>query len=93
MLFNTKFFNVEAKFSLFELGRIQCSWEHLDTYVKRFHDKALACDLIEKEVLVIICLHDILEEYCIFLENMYYFSFSVGSCSSQQHVLGVCVIS
>lgn len=53
-MFNTKFFYVEANFSLAELGRIhQSPGEDLDTCMKRFHDKTLDCrDLVEEEVLV-----------------------------------------
>lgn len=41
-LFNSKFFYVEAKFSLAELGLIyQHQGEELGAYVKRFNNKAL----------------------------------------------------
>lgn len=42
--FNTKFFFVEAKYTLTKLGRTrQYSGDDLDLYVKRFHDKVLNC--------------------------------------------------
>lgn len=41
----------------------------LDIYVKRFHKRALDCyDLVDEEVLVNVCLHDMRKEYRIFLE-------------------------
>lgn len=41
-LFNTKFFHVDAKFTLVELGHTHHSVEEdFDNYVKRFHEKAL----------------------------------------------------
>lgn len=63
-IFKAKLFYVEAKFSLAYLDRMH----QLDTYVKRFHDKALdCCDVVEERVLVDVCLPHKLEKYCIFL--------------------------
>lgn len=43
-LFNAKFFYAEVKFSLVELGRLrQYPNEDLETYMRRFHDRALDC--------------------------------------------------
>lgn len=45
--------------------------------MRRFHEKALdCCDLVDEQVLVKICLHDMAEEYIIFLENLSFPSFS-----------------
>lgn len=68
-LFNTKFFCVEAKFTLAELGRT-CPYqgEHLDAYVKRFHEKAMdCCDPVTEDALVDVCLHSVIEGYQIYL--------------------------
>lgn len=60
--FNTKFFFAEAKYTLTELGRTRhYAGEDLDLYVKRFHDKPL--DLVDEEVLVNVCLHEMNDEY------------------------------
>lgn len=71
-LFYTKFFHAEAQFSVSKLGLIwEASGKDLDTYVKRFHDKAVDyCNPLEEEVLVNVCLHRMQKEYCIFLENL-----------------------
>lgn len=68
----------QAKFSLVELRRVrQRSWEDLDTYMKRFYNKALDyCDLVEERILVDVCLHYMLEECRIFFENLFFSSFS-----------------
>lgn len=65
-------------FSLAELDRIcRCLVEDLDVSVKRFRDQALGCyDLVEERMRVNICLHSMLEEYRIFLENLFVSSFS-----------------
>lgn len=40
-------------------------------YLRRFHEKALdCCDPVDKVVLVNFCLHNMMEEYRIFLENL-----------------------
>lgn len=76
--FNTKFFFAEAKYTLAELGRTtQYASEDLDLNVKRFHDKALDyVDPVEEEILVNVCLHDMNDEYQVFLENLTFSSFS-----------------
>lgn len=43
--------------------------------MRRFQDALDCYDLLEEEVLVNVCLHDMIEEYMILLENMS-FSFS-----------------
>lgn len=52
--FNTKFFYVNAKYNLAELGHgKQYPGEALDLLVKRFPEKALDCnDLTDDEVLI-----------------------------------------
>lgn len=76
-LFNTKFFCVEANFTLAELGRMyQYPREDLDAYVKKFYENALDfCDLVADDVLVDVCLHDMIEEYIVYLENLSFSSF------------------
>lgn len=71
-MFNTKFFFVEVKFILGVFGRTrQYLREDLYTYVRRFHKKALSCcDLVAEEVLVDLCLHRMMKEYRVFLENL-----------------------
>lgn len=79
-LFNTKFCYAEAKLSL-----AKHPGEDLDTYVRRFHERALVYyDLVTEEVVVDVHLHDMLEQYRDFLED---FVFSVffqvgGRCTS-----------
>lgn len=53
-LFKSKFFCANSKFSLAKLGHIcQRPREDLDTYMKRFHDRALDCyDPVEEKMLV-----------------------------------------
>lgn len=72
IVFNTKLFCAEVKFSLVELGPSrQFPNEVLDLHVKRFHEKALdSCDLIDKEVLVDILPASMVDEYRFFLENL-----------------------
>lgn len=74
--FNTKFC-AEAKYALAELGRTrQYPGKDLDLYVKRFHKISLDCyDPVNKEVLLNICLHDMNDEYRVFLENISFPSF------------------
>lgn len=52
VIFNTKFFCIEPKFTLTKLGIThQYLGEDLDAYVKRFHEKPLyCCDLVAEEV-------------------------------------------
>lgn len=71
-LFNVKFFCGEAKFTLAELGRTrQYTGEDLDVYVKRFCERALDCnDAVDKETLVDVCLHEMVSEYRVYLENL-----------------------
>lgn len=77
-LFSAKFFFVEAKFFLAELGRVRLRLrEDVDTCVKRFHDKALGCCApVEEEVFINVCLHVMLEEHQIFLKNLSFPTFS-----------------
>lgn len=65
-LFNTKFFQAEATFTFVKLDKThKYPMEDLDMYVKKFQEKALdCCDPLE-EVLINVCLHDIMEEYTI----------------------------
>lgn len=78
MLFNAKFFCAEARFTLAELGRTrQHLGEDLDVYVKRFRKRALDCsDAVDKETLVDVCLHGMVNEYRVYLENLTFPSFS-----------------
>lgn len=70
-LYSAKFFDVEAKFTLVKLGRTrQSSGKDLDFYMRRFYEKALDCSPMEEKVLVNFCLHGMLEEYTILLENL-----------------------
>lgn len=71
-LLNAKFLCGEAKFTLAELGRTrQYSGEDLDTYVRRFPERALDCsDAVDEETLVYVCLHDMANEYRVYLENL-----------------------
>lgn len=74
--FNTNPFCEEAIFSLAELGGTR-SGEDLDLYVRRFHEKALdSCEPVDEEVLLIFCLHDMVDEYCVLLENLSFPCFS-----------------
>lgn len=77
-LFNAKFFYGEAKFTLAELGRTrQHPNEDLDLYVKRFRERALDCnDAVDEETLVNVCLYGMANEYCVYLENLTFPSFS-----------------
>lgn len=46
-------------------------------YIRRFHEKALGCcDPAGKEILVNVCLQDMLEENKLFLENLAFPLFS-----------------
>lgn len=74
--FNIKFFFIEAKYTLVELGRTrQYAGEDLDLYVKRFHDKVLDCVNQVEEVLVTVFLHGMNDEHGVFLENLTFSSF------------------
>lgn len=68
----------EAKFFLAKLDRRrQYQGEDMDVYVKEFHEKAMACcDSVAEGVLVDVCLYGMMEEYRIFLENIFFPSFS-----------------
>lgn len=67
--FNTKFFCVEAKYTLVELGRTkQYPGKNFDIYVKRFHEKAL--DYYK------VCIQGMSDEYRVFLENLSFSSFT-----------------
>lgn len=49
------------------------SRRNLDAYTRRFHERALDyCDLMAKDVLVDVCIHDMMEE----IENLSFSSFS-----------------
>lgn len=81
-LLKTKFLCI-AKFSLAKLGRTR---RHprvdLNAYVMRFHERALdCCNLMAEEVIVDVCFHGMLEEYCIFLE-MFSIFFQVDGIGS-----------
>lgn len=61
-----------------ELGWI-C--EHLgkgsDACVKSFHEKVLDCyDAVAENMLVDVCLHEVVEDYLTYLENVSFSSFS-----------------
>lgn len=77
-LFNTKFFGAEAKFSPVELGRTrEYLVEDLDLYMRRFHERAIICyDPVAEEALFDVCLHGVIQEYHVFLENLSFPSFS-----------------
>lgn len=43
----------------------------MDLYAKRFNEKALNyVDLVDEEVLVNVCLHDMNDKYRVFMENL-----------------------
>lgn len=77
-LFNAKFFCGDAKFTLVELSRTrQYSGEDLDVYVRRFRERALYCsDAVDEETLIGVCLHGMVNEYRVYLENLTFPSFS-----------------
>lgn len=59
------------------MAEIRQPKESLDPYVKRFHKKALdCCNPVAKDVLVDICLHGMVEDHQIYLENLSFSSFS-----------------
>lgn len=76
--FNVKFFCVEAKYTLAKLCRTwQYPGEDLNLFVKRFHEKALECsDPVDEEILVNVCLYDMDNGCRVFLENIFYLSYS-----------------
>lgn len=57
-LFNTKFFWLEAKFTLAKLGQTcQYPGEELDAYIRRFYEKAMDYyDPMSGDVVVDVCL-------------------------------------
>lgn len=63
-----KFFYPEVKFSLTELGHTNSNpGEDLDLSFRRFHEKALdCCDPVHEVVVVNICFHGMVDEYCSF---------------------------
>lgn len=69
---NTKIFCAEAKYTLAEFGCTrQFPSEDLNLYVRKFQEKALdCCDLIDEDVLVNVFLHDMNNEYGVFLKNL-----------------------
>lgn len=89
-LLNLKFFCAKGRLSLVKLGYIsQHPGEDLDTYVRRFHNKALdSCDPVEDKLLVDVCLLWMIEEYHIFLENLSFPSFSrlIDACHTKHSV-------
>lgn len=49
----------------------------MDLFVKRFQETVLdCCDTIDEETMVDVCLHDMANEYRVFLENPSFPSFS-----------------
>lgn len=78
-LFNTNFFYVKANFTLVELGRSQqYPEEDLDACIKYFYEKAQhCCDPVIEDVLVDVCLHDMIEDYRAYLKNLSFSSFSL----------------
>lgn len=79
-LFNGKFFNAEARFTLAELDWTrQHSNEDLGICMRTFHKNAHTldcCDPVSKEILVSVCLHGMVEEYRVFLEILSFSSFA-----------------
>lgn len=75
-MFNTKCFYAACS-PLLSSAAFVAPREDLDIYVKRSRDKALDYyDPVKERMLVDICLHGMLEEYRIFLENIFVSSFS-----------------
>lgn len=68
----------DTKFILVELGRTrQFPGKDPDAYVRRFYERALnCCVLVAEDVLVNVCLHDMMKEYLIHLDNLLFASFS-----------------
>lgn len=77
-LFNSKFFCADAKFSLFQTqphtSAPRGSLGHLCEKIP--WQNSLLCDLVEEMMLVDVCLHGMTEEYCIFVENLSFSSFT-----------------
>lgn len=74
-LLNAKFFYVETKLTLVELGLArQYSGEDLDVYVRNFYEKALnCCHLVGEEVFVNVCLYGMMKECRIFFRESFSF--------------------
>lgn len=68
------FFGAEAKFTLKESGWMcQHFGKGSDAYVKRFHEKVLdCCYLVAENMLVDVCLHEVVEDYLTYLETYHF---------------------
>lgn len=77
-MFNSKFFYGEAKFVLAKLGRTrEFPGKDLDLYIKRFHERALFCDVVDGETKVDVYLYGMANESRVFLKNLMFPSFSM----------------
>lgn len=72
-------FYTEEKFILAELGQMgQYPRKDLDAYMKRFHEKSLDhCDPVAEYVLIVVCLHGIIEISIVLGEFVFLFFFKV----------------
>lgn len=77
-LFNAKFFCGEARFTLSRTWSDQTIPRRgLGCLCERFHERALDCsDAVDEETLVDMCLHGMVNEYRVYLENLTFPSFS-----------------
>lgn len=78
-LFNNKLFYAEAKHTRATLGRTRHFLrEDLDAYLRSFHERVLnCCDPMIKYILRDVCLHCMMEECRVHLENLSFASFSI----------------
>lgn len=67
----------KLSFPLLSSAKRDSLGKDLDMFLKRFNKRALhCCDPMDKEVLVNVCLHGMMEKYIIFLGNLSFTSFS-----------------